>query len=407
MAIPAPVRWLLRQQQRNPYPLYRVLRRVRPAAYIAPADLWVISRYDDVKRVLSEHATFSSSFQQLLRPNGAYSPRAASLIASDPPVHTRLRGLVTRAFTARAVANLEPRIEALTHDLLDRVVANGTLDLIGDLAYPLPVMVIAELLGVPVGDRERFKRWSDELIAWSDTAFLDRRAGAEDGEDALLVPPPLRTEMAPYFQEVIARRRAEPRDDLISALLAAELDGEQLGDAEVLSFCWLLLIAGNVTTTNLVGNAVLTLIEHPEALHRVRADPSLMPAAIEEVLRYRSPVQLMFRVAQADGQIANATVRRGQRLLALIGSANRDETRFTNPNRFDLDREPNAHIAFGFGAHYCLGAPLARLEARVALTAIVERLSDLRRADARPLQPTSGIILHGSKQLPLRFTPSR
>ena len=401
MPIPSLVQGVLDLHHRNPYPAYRLLRRFKPAAYLPPADLWIISRYDDVKRVLSEHATFSSDFAATQRQG--VPPRVRSLISSDPPVHTKLRALVSKAFTARAVANLEPRIEALTYDFLDRFVDSGRIDVIHDLAYPLPVTVIAEMLGVPVADRARFKAWSDALIAWTDQAFLDPETALEASN--MEVPPPLRGEMAPYFMRIIEQRRADPRDDLLSGLIAVEVDGERLTDADLLQFCWLLLVAGNVTTTNLIGNAMLTFLQYPELLSALRANEDLLTEAIEEVLRFRSPVQMMFRVTARETEVAGQQMRQGARVMALIGSANRDETQFPEPDAFIARRDPNPHIAFGFGIHYCLGAPLARLEARIALRAILDRLPDLTRADGRRLAPTDGLILYGVKSLPLRFTP--
>jgi cytochrome P450 len=287
--------------------------------------------------------------------------------------------------------------------MLDRVVETGRIDLVRDLAYPLPVIVIAEMLGIPPEDRARFKAWSDDVVSSADRVILDRGAAGEVDDAAM--SDDMAGTMRPYFQEIIARRRVEPRDDLISGLVAAEIEGERLTEHDVLSLCSLLLIAGNVTTTNLIGNAILTLLKHPEQLARLRADLSLLPGAIEEVLRYRSPVQFMFRVAAQDGELGGQKIRAGARVIAFIGSANRDEGKFAHANQFDITRSPNPHVAFGHGVHYCLGAPLARLEARVALTAILERLPDLARASKWPLPPTEALILNGVRQLPLRFTP--
>ena len=399
--MPILVQGLLNLHHRNPYPVYCLLRRFKPVAYLPPADLWIVARYDHVKRVLSEHATFSSDFAARQQPGP--SSRVRSLVSSDPPVHTKLRGLVSKAFTARIIADLEPRIEMLTHQLLDHVVDSGRIDLVQDLAYPLPVTVIAEMLGVPVADRGRFKAWSDALIAWTDQAFLDPDAALEASNAE--VPPPLRAEMAPYFMEILEQRRADPREDLISALIAAEVDGERLTDADLLQFCWLLLVAGNVTTTNLIGNAISTFLEHPEVLSALRTNDEVLTDAIEEVLRFRSPVQMMFRMTKCEIELADETIREGARVMALIGSANRDETQFVQADAFIPRRNPNPHIAFGFGIHYCLGAPLARLEARVALRAVLDRLAGLTRIDTRQLPRTDGLILYGVKSLPLRFIP--
>jgi cytochrome P450 len=381
--------------QRNPYPIYQMMREHQPVLYLEPMNLWMVFRYDDVRTVLSDHGRFSSRYDQMVPgAEGAAKGPASSLITSDPPRHTQVRSLVTRAFTPKAVAALEPRIEAITNELLDRVVPSGELDLIHDFAYPLPVIVIAELLGIPAADRDRFKHWSDEVVASAD-ALVGGGMGAQSAQ--------ANAEMYSYFRAIIAERRRSPREDLISALLAAEIEGERLNEADLLSLCWLLLVAGNETTTNLIGNAVLTLLEHPEELARLKANPELLPSAIEETLRYRSPVQFMFRTTTAEVELAGRTIPARSLVVASIGSANRDEARFPEAERFEIGRDPNPHIAFGQGIHFCLGAPLARLEGRVALEAILRRLPELRRVNDAELEPARGFIIHGVKSLPLAF----
>ena len=392
-------------QRHNPYPTYWLLRRFRPALHIPRYRLWIVACYDDVKRVLSDHSVFSSDFSRLMSASSGGPRVRASLIAADPPVHTTLRHLVSRAFTPRVVANLEPRVTEIAHGLLDEVDQRGRFDLIGDFAYPLPVIVIAEMLGVPPEDRAQFKIWSERLTRSADRFFTGDETPRQPAADGL--PPEMVDDLAPYFRGIIARRRAEPCDDLISRLIAAEIDGERLTEREVVAFCSLLLIAGNVTTTNLIGNAMRLLLQHPAALERLRADPSLIPGALEEVLRHRSPVQFMFRVAARETEIQGRRVEAGDRIVALIGSANRDERRFPAAHRFDITRDPNPHIAFGHGVHYCLGAPLARLEGRVALTTLLERMRRLRRVGIGPLEPEDAFILHGVKRLPLRFVGVR
>jgi cytochrome P450 len=382
------------EMRTNPYPIYAAMRENQPVMCVEPIGIWTVFRYDDVKTVLSDQARFSSSpFPP--GAGGGGETNTGSMITTDPPRHTKLRGLITRAFTPGAVNALEPRITAIAHELLDGVIARGEMDLVQDLSYPLPVIMIAEMLGIPAEDRDRFKHWSDEVVASADT-FL---GGAVDADRRT------HDEMAEYFRGVIAHRRQHPGNDLISSLLAAEVDGQRLSEREVFDFCWLLLVAGNETTTNLIGNAVLTLLEHPDDLARLRQDRSLVPPALEEVLRYRSPVQAMFRIAREDVELGGQTIRGGQRVVAMIGSANRDEARFPEAERFDISRSPNPHIAFGQGVHFCLGAPLARLEAKVALNAILDRLHDLERANDAELEPARGVIVHGVASLPVRFRP--
>lgn len=395
----------IKLQRRNPYPLYWVLRHVKPVLAIDRYKLWFVSRYDEVKRVLSDYETFSSDFRLAFQSSTELDrDTRVSLILSDPPVHTRLRSLVSKAFTPRTVATLEPRIEQISHDLLDGVIRQGKMDLVQDLAYPLPVMVIAEMLGIPPEDRAQFKLWSDQVVRTSDQVFTDPDQMRVQNQRAD-IPPVMSREMAPYLKAIIAQRRAEPRDDLISRLVQAELDGEQLTEWDLLDFCSLLLVAGNVTTTNLISNAMLLFLQHKDALAALQQDPSLLPTAVEEVLRYRSPVQFMFRVSVQETEMGGRRVPSGQRVIALIGSANRDEHKFEQANRFDIARSPNPHIAFGHGVHYCLGAPLARLEAKVALDVILARLRNPQRVGLAPLEPSDGVILNGVKTLPLVFDP--
>lgn len=372
-----------RDDELNPFPWYRRMREKAPVYRDPSYQTWAVFRYPDVQRVLSDFATFSSASSASV--NSA-DPLDVSLISLDPPRHRQLRALVTQAFTPRSVADLSERITAITTTLLDQVAGRGAMDVMDDLATPLPTLVIAELLGVPQQDRARFKAWSDAVIGVS---------GAGGGN--------MRAEMIAYFLRIIEQRRREPQHDLISALLAAQVEGQHLSQQELLGFCILLLVAGNETTTHLLGNALLCFDEHPDVFEALRADPALIPGAIEEVLRYRSPVPTMFRQVVADVELSGQQLRAGQWVLAQIGSANRDENQFPDADRFDFKRSPNRHLAFGHGIHFCLGAPLARLEAKIALTLLLERFRDIRRNRDVPLKAVGSTILFGVKHLPITF----
>lgn len=374
----------------DPFPLYRELRDGSPVLFDAAHGAWHVFRYDDVQRVLSDHAAFSS------RMGGSQQPEqaglfASSLISTDPPRHRQLRSLVSQAFTPRAVDALEPRIVEIVDELLERVAGTGSMDLIDDLAYPVPVIVIAELMGIPSADRDRFRRWSDIVVS-----PVGEAGGAPDRTVA-------QQEMGEYFVAMIEERRRTPGDDLISRLLAAQVDGEHLSVMELLGFCALLLVAGNETTTNLLGNAVLTFAERPGMVERLRSESGALPSAIEEVLRFRSPVQSMYRVAADDAVLAGTSIPAGSRLVAWIGSANRDERQFPDPDTFSIERHPNRHLAFGQGIHFCLGAPLARLEARVALSAVLERLPGLTLEPGAALQRVDSRIVFGLRHLPISW----
>ncbi len=383
------------EQELNPFPFYRTMRETSPVYFDPLRQSWNVFRYDDVQQVLSDYKAFSSQMRRGDIEN-TDQPFAASIISTDPPRHRQLRNLVTQAFTPRAVDALAPRISQLVNDYLDRVTLRGRMDVIHDLGYPLPVTVIAEMLGVPSADREQFKKWSDAVVS---------TAGSDAGEDyeSFAGNGPV-MEMSSYFLNMIQQRTEQPGDDLISGLLAANIDGEHLTMIELLGFCVLLLVAGNETTTNLVGNALLTFTQHPEAWADLRAHRELVPQAIEEALRYRSPVQSMYRVATHEANLSGGTIPQGGWVVAWIGSANHDEAQFQDPERFDIRRTPNKHVAFGHGIHYCIGAPLARLEAKIVFSTMLERFSTVALEPDAPLERVPSTIVYGLKSVPITFT---
>ncbi len=377
----APGEALLRDEVfTQPIAWYRTMRTNRPVYYHPEYDLWEVFTYSEVQRVLTDYKTFSSEFIP------ANAMLRSCLVYLDPPDHRQLRNLVAHTFTQRSIARLAPRIATIVHELLDNVAGKGGMDVVNDLAYPLPVRVIAEMLGVPPEDHARFKRWSDEVI--------------EEAGDINARP---HREMGQYFCELLEQRKKEPRNDLISELLAARIGGEQLTKDQLLGFCMILLVAGNITTTHLISNAIICLDEHPEAMVQLRQKPSLIPDAIEEVMRYRSSVRLMTRIATRDTVLLGREIKAGQRVVPWIASANLDEQQFPNADVFDITRSPHNHLAFGYGIHFCLGAPLARLEARIALEAMLGYFPTMRRVRDIPLEPFPCLMLNGVKRLQVTF----
>ena len=377
----------------DPFPFYAEMRRENPVFLDPQRQNYNIFRFEDVEKVLSEWETFSSQFNRGRASSNM--PLSASMISTDPPKHRQLRGLVTQAFTPRAVEKLAPRIHTIVRELLDNLQGLGRMDMIADLAYPLPVIVIAEMLGVPTEDQERFKHWSDEVV---------KLANFGDGINPKAFSNPVMMEMGMYFMNLIQERTQNPQDDLISALAQAQINGQKLEMLELLGFCILLLVAGNETTTNLIANTVLAFTENPAAWQDLRQNSELVPGAVEEGLRYRSPAQSMFRITTQEVEIAGTRIPAGAHLVAWIGSANRDGDIFEDPDRFDIHRSPNKHIAFGKGIHYCLGAPLARLEAKIAFEEMAKRFKHLRLAvDPTELERMPSLVIYGLKSLPVKF----
>ena len=351
-----------------------------------PMPVWQVFRYADVLTVLNDSSRFSS--QAFGLSGGIFRD---TLISKDPPDHRKLRNLVNQAFTPRAVARLSDRITQITQELLDQVREQGTMDVVADLAFPLPAKVIAEMLGVPSAEWNIFQRWA----RIGDAEPLQARQGA--GRT-------MREEMFDYFSKLLEERRRAPREDLITALSIAEVDGERLSQTELLSFCTLLLAAGQETTKNLITNAIVCLTDHPDSMERLIREPALMPTAIEEVLRYLPPVWFLFRLTRSDVELAGQHIPTNQMVLAWTASANRDPAQFPDPDRFTMEREPNRHLAFGHGIHFCVGAPLARLEARIALPMMLTQLKHLQRVEGMPILVHTGIVFV-IRSLPITFHP--
>ena len=379
----------------DPYPTYERLRDKDPVHWSPLMDSWVFSRYKHVDGILRDHKRFSNDTSKRGNPSHIDESfdlaNQPSMLFRDPPDHTRLRALVSRAFTPAVVEGLAGHIRAIADDLLDQIDDPSAFDLMEAIAAPLPVIVIAELLGVPTEDRPQFQIWSRHRARGLEPNITDkeRRLVTEAGK-----------ELDAYFLGIIDQRRREPQDDLISGLVAAEEAGDKLSQAELLAMLRLLLVAGNETTTKLIGNGMLALLRNPEQLEVLRQSPDLMPSAIEELLRYDAPVQLDVRVALEDVEFDGRHVKKGQGIMVLLGSANRDPEVFSEPDRLDLTRQEANHISFGRGIHHCLGASLARLEGRLTFEAIMERFADIRMQTDRPVF-RDNIILRGLEVLPV------
>ena len=381
----------------NPYPFYHRLRSEDPV-HQTETGFWVVTRYPDVVTVLRDPRFGREEFGPLVSAiYGEDSERVPRpMVFRDPPAHTRLRSLVSKAFTSRVVQGMRPHIQEIVDRLLDRVQDARAMDVISDLAYPLPVTVICEMLGVPEGDRDTMRRWSDDIARSLDALGLPSdREIVRRGRAA-------RHALGEYFRALLPERRRNPRADLLSLLLAAEESGDKLSEDELLATCVLIFIAGHETTVNLLGNGLLALLQHPDQLSQLRADPALLPGAVEELLRYDSPVQRTARVTNSEVELRGKTIPRHALVVAAIGAANRDPERFAEPDRLDLARRDKDHIAFGFGIHFCLGAPLARIEAQVALGTLLRRMPRLALASAAPEWRESS-TLRGLKELRISF----
>jgi cytochrome P450 len=376
----------------SPFPGFQIMPG-QPAFYDEARKTWLVFRYADVQRVLSDYATFSNRRggldpAQQDNTEGAGTGNT-TLISIDPPRHRLYRSLVSQAFTPRMVAQLEPRIHAIVDALLDRVIETGTMDVVDDFSYPLSITVIAEMLGVPASDQAQFKIWTEQFfeITSSQAAQAQRELGT-------------------YFLRIFEQRRQQRQDDLVSALLDAQVDGQHLSEIELTSFCSLLLLAGNDTTRHLIANAILCLDQFPEAMTQLRSHMELLPSAIEEVLRYLPSVRSAPRVIAVDTTLDGQKVTAGQWVLPMLPSANRDESVFSRATIFDVGRTPNRHLTFGYGIHFCLGAPLARLESKIALTHMLDRLGQIERVRSVPLEPVASPVVYGMKHVPITFKKS-
>lgn len=380
----------------NPYPVYSLIRTVRPVLRVPVPDydgpgVWLLTRYRDVHLALRDPRFSVDRLRApLVRDNLARLPEflrqsaqgLRSMLVMDPPDHTRVRKLVNKAFTPKRIAAMRGHIDQLVTELLDAAEAGGRFDLIHDLAEPLPAIVIAELLGVPAEDHRQFREWSSGLIA-----SVSARTGAQRS-----LATTAAQNLFGYLADTIARRRAEPRDDLISAMILAQEESDALSDAELLATSNLLLLAGHETTTNLIGNGTLALLREPDAWQSLCEDPRLIPRAVEELLRFDGPVQATVRVTLEDVEIDGHTVEAGSLVLLNIGAANRDPEIFAEPDRLDIHRDPNPHLAFGFSTHFCMGAPLARLEGQLAFHALVTRFPRMRLLDDAPAYRPNPIL---------------
>jgi cytochrome P450 len=384
----------------NPYPLYHRLRTEDPVHWDPFLHAWVVTRYADVVAVFQRFSAERTPSPAQLAAMGmaALSPIAQVMVRQmlflDPPAHSRVRSLAAKAFTPRRVERLRNHIEEIVDQLLDAVEKKGTMDVIADLAYPLPAIVTAELLGVPPSDRDQLKAWSED--------FAEMLGNFQHNPDRF--PRVLRSleGMTSYFQAAVRRDRDNPKDGLIHALASAENDGDRLSEDEVIANTIVTMVGGQETTTNLIGNGVLTLLRHPRELDRLRADLSLIPSAVEELLRYESPSQHTARLAPEDLELGGQQIRRRQAVIAVMGAANRDPERFPDPDRLDICRPDNRHVAFGWASHFCFGAPLARIEGQVAFEKLLRRFPNVRLRPG-PLTWRPNLGLRGLTTLPVAF----
>ncbi len=387
---------------RNPHPALTQLREVSPLYHVQHVEMgsrpWLLTRYDDALKILSDDRLSKDRMRLPKTGNNNMLDSAAAsinrhMLTVDPPDHTRLRGLIHKAFTPRMIRELEGRIQEISDTLIDEMLKDEQADLIADFAVPLPVTVIAELLGIPMEDQEKFRQWSQTIVL----------EGLSNSNPEKVATAAL--EFIMYFHQMFDERRENPQDDLISALVQVEEAGEKLDQQELISMVFLLLVAGHETTVNLIGNGMLNLLQNPEQLEKLRQNPDMIKTAIEEMLRYDGPVgSSTMRWSLEPVEMYGQVIPAGDMILTSLLGANRDPEAFKNPDMFDITRTPNKHIAFGFGIHYCVGAPLARLEGAIAINTLLRRVPDLALAvDINELNWNATLLLHGMKSMPVRI----
>ncbi|MCM3246588.1 MULTISPECIES: cytochrome P450 [Cytobacillus] len=369
----------------SPYDWFKKMRKNAPVSFDPERNCWDVFCYEDVQMVLQNFRLFSS------KRNG----NVQTLLDMDPPTHRRYRNFVSQAFTPKTIQELEPRITAITHELLAPLLGKRKIDMVAEIAYPLPVIVISDMLGVPSHDRKMFKEWSDILVAGTQSASPNVMYKLFAKQEKAML------DLQTYFKRKISNRQINHANNIISTLMTAEVGGDSLSMDELLSFCFLLLVAGNETTTNLIANTMLTLFEQPDILNQLYRDHSLIPAAINEVLRYRSPFHGMNRFVTEDIQLKGMNLKKGQEVMAWIGSANRDESVFDKPDVFDINRSPNNYLSFGAGVHYCLGSQLAKLEAKICITEMLKAIPTMKLDTSKHLRLISSTFMYGYKELPV------
>jgi len=391
---------------------HEIYSRLRAESPVVRVDLpgrqtaWLVTRYSDVAAVLTDPRFVKDPLNARGGADSGrrdpwippmFRPLTRNMLDVDPPDHGRLRALVHKAFTPKLIDGLAGRIESIAESLLGQTSGHGSMDLIREYALPIPTIVIAEILGIPSSDRSRFHRWSQSIVAATPAGW------------GMLRAIPGVVSFLRYIRKLVRRRRVERGDDVVSGLVAAEEAGERLNEDELVAMIFLLLIAGHETTVNLIGNGTLALLDHPDQMERLRADPTLGRSGVEELLRFEGPLETATeRYAREDAEVAGVTIPRGSLVHAVLLSANRDESQFSNPESLDLSREPNRHLAFGLGIHYCLGAPLARLEGRIAFDVLLRRCPDLRLVHPRErVRWKRGLVLRGLRELPVSFRASR